>query len=301
MRPTGKSQRSRKEPIVCEDLPSFTRIEMSTNTWDSTALLHVATEAALAAGAQIQSVYESADFNVEIKGDGSPLTRADRLAHQTITKFLTATELPILSEEGKSISYDERRAWSRFWLVDPLDGTKEFLKRNDEFTVNIALIEDGAPVLGVVYAPACRILYAGTVGKHAIVARDVPPDAARAADALGTGLKLPSFAGERPYRVVGSRSHSSPETERYVETLRKEHPNLELVSMGSSFKLCMVAEGSADQYPRFAPTMEWDTAAAQAIVLAAGKEVLRVGPTGDPEGPVVYNKPDLLNPWFLVR
>lgn len=273
---------------------------MSKSSLGSNALLRVATDAALAAGAQIQGVYRSSDFNVEIKGDGSPLTRADRLAHQAIVELLTPTELPILSEEGKSIPYEERRSWSRFWLVDPLDGTKEFLKRNDEFTVNIALIDGDSPVLGVVYAPACQVFYAGIVGEGAIVVREVDPSAT-SAQVLGAGLELPSFRGERPFRIVGSRSHSSPETERYVSVLRSSHPDLELVSMGSSFKLCMVAEGTADQYPRFAPTMEWDTAAAQAIVHAAGKKVLRVGPSGEPEGPVVYNKPELLNPWFLVR
>lgn len=274
---------------------------MSTNPKAQSSLLHLAIEAALAAGAEIQSVYESPDFNVELKGDGSPLTRADRLAHQAIVKMLAVSELPVLSEEGKTIPYEERSAWQRFWLVDPLDGTKEFLKRNDEFTVNIALIDGQSPILGVVYAPACRVLYAGVVGERALVVRELAPKPAPAGLVLEQARPLPDFEGERPFRVVGSRSHSTAETERYVDELRRAHPDLELVSMGSSFKLCMVAEGSADEYPRFAPTMEWDTAAAQAVVLAAGKQVLRVDSNGKPEGPVVYNKPDLLNPWFLVR
>lgn len=265
------------------------------------SLIEIAVRAALAGGAQILSVYNGPDFNVEVKGDGSPLTRADRLAHLAISERLAATDLPILSEEGKSIAFEERSAWKRFWLVDPLDGTKEFIKRNDEFTVNIALIQDGAPILGVVYAPASKILYVGATRGQAFVVRNCEAREASLSELQKASRPLPDFEGSRPYRVVGSRSHGSPETDAFVDELRKQHPNLEMVSMGSSFKLCMVAEGSADQYPRFAPTMEWDTAAAHAVVLAAGKEVLIYDREHGPVGPVVYNKENLLNPWFLVR
>jgi 3'(2'), 5'-bisphosphate nucleotidase len=264
-------------------------------------LIETAVRAALAGGAQILSVYNDPDFNVEIKGDGSPLTRADRLAHLAISEHLEQTGLPILSEEGKHIPHSERREWGRFWLVDPLDGTKEFIKRNDEFTVNIAMIENGTPILGVVYAPACKVLYVGALPNQAFVVRDCKATGNTWADLQAKSQALPDFQGKRPYRVVGSRSHGSPETDAFVEDLRKKHPDLEMVSMGSSFKLCLVAEGSADQYPRFAPTMEWDTAAAQAVVCAAGKEVLIYDAAGGILGPVRYNKENLLNPWFLVR
>jgi 3'(2'), 5'-bisphosphate nucleotidase len=264
-------------------------------------LIESAVNAALAAGAEILKVYRDPDFNVETKGDGSPLTRADRLAHAAISQRLSATDLPLLSEEGQSVPYTERSSWARFWLVDPLDGTKEFIKRNDEFTVNIALIEENRPILGVVYAPACRVLYVGAKPNVAWVIRNCEPREGRLTDLEKSSQPLPDFKGQRPYRVVGSRSHGSPETDAFVAKLRSAHPELEMVSMGSSFKLCMVAEGSADQYPRFAPTMEWDTAAAQALVEAVNKEVLIFDREKGPLGPVVYNKPELVNPWFLVR
>jgi 3'(2'), 5'-bisphosphate nucleotidase len=264
-------------------------------------LLEIAVKAALRGGAEILTIYNGSDFDVEVKGDGSPLTRADRLANTAICDLLASTDLPILSEEGKNIPFEERHAWPRFWLVDPLDGTKEFIKRNDEFTVNIALIEGNTPVLGVVYAPACKVLYVGAGPGQAFVVRQCEANDKSLADLRKLGRQLPDFEGKRPYRVVGSRSHGSAETDAFVDQLRKTHSDLEMVSMGSSFKLCMVAEGSADQYPRFAPTMEWDTAAAQAVVTAAGKEVLIYDPTRGPIGPVVYNKENLLNPWFLVR
>jgi len=267
----------------------------------STHLIEKATLAALAAGAEILKVYNAPDFNVELKGDGSPLTRADRLAHIAISDKLAETDLPLLSEEGKSIPFPERKNWNRFWLVDPLDGTKEFIKRNDEFTVNIALIEAGVPILGVVYAPACRVLYIGAKPNFTLVVRGCEPHEVSLTELQKAGRTLPDFEGQRPYRVVGSRSHGSPETDAFVDQLRSTHADLEMVSMGSSFKLCLVAEGSADQYPRFAPTMEWDTAAAQAVVEAAGKQVLIYDAQKGPIGPVVYNKENLLNPWFLVR
>jgi 3'(2'), 5'-bisphosphate nucleotidase len=264
-------------------------------------LLEVAVKAALAGGAEILTIYNGSDFDVEVKGDGSPLTLADRLANTAITNLLLSTDLPILSEEGRNIPFEERRSWSRFWLVDPLDGTKEFIKKNDEFTVNIALVDGNTPVLGVVYAPACKVLYVGAGPGQAFVVRSCEAKDVSLAELRMRSRKLPDFEGTRPYRVVGSRSHGSPETDAFVDELRKTHSDLEMVSMGSSFKLCMVAEGSADQYPRFAPTMEWDTAAAQAVVSATGKEVVIYDAAGGALGPVVYNKENLLNPWFLVR
>jgi 3'(2'), 5'-bisphosphate nucleotidase len=266
------------------------------------ALLAAAVQAALAAGRRILDVYESDDFDVEVKGDGSPLTRADKLANETIVQALAFTGLPVLSEEGRAIGYPERRSWDSFWLVDPLDGTKEFLKRNGEFTVNIALIVGQTPRLGVVYAPARSVLYFGDAQDGSFMVDDASLLGATptAADIQEVAQKLPRPRGTRPFKIVGSRSHGSPETAAYVEALRAEHPDLEMLGIGSSLKLCMVAEGAADAYPRFAPTMEWDTGAAHAVVLGAGKKVVRYEAGRGPMGPVVYNKEDLLNPWFLV-
>ena len=222
-------------------------------------------------------------------------------------------KVPILSEEGATIPYPERAGWQRYFLIDPLDGTKEFIKRNGEFTVNIALMErDGEasaesvwkPVAGVVYAPDLGELFVGSPegawwwgDVRGLTVPDVSDGEAMPRGAL-TG---------RPYTIVASRSHMSPETEEFVASRRREHPDLDLISAGSSLKLCRVADGSADEYPRFAPTMEWDTAAGDAVARAAGCEVLiwsadsdGAGGTG-PRGPVRYNKEDLLNPWFITR
>ena len=257
-------------------------------------LLEVAKKAALDAGAEILRIYTdpSQDFGVEKKSDNSPLTLADKAAHLCIMRYLQETGIPVLSEEGQHLPFPERKACHRLWLVDPLDGTKEFIKKNGEFTVNIALVEDGNPILGVIYIPVTGILYYGIVGEGAWKERT--PSKGRTIEALpikGEGLE------EGSYTVVASRSHMSPETEAYVEEIRRLHPNVQLISSGSSIKICLVAEGVADAYPRFAPTMEWDTAAGDAIARAAGKRVVDAQ-TGNP---LVYNKEDLHNPWFLVE
>ena len=272
-------------------------------------LLKIAIDAALEAGREIMRVYDDPiqDFDIEMKSDRSPLTRADRAAHKCIVSSLTPTGIPILSEEGELPPYDERREWHRFWLVDPLDGTKEFIRRNGEFTVNIALIEDGRPVLGIIYVPSTTVLYGGIVG---LGARRIEGIRARthgvAAKRAGRDQKPITFqslplpcAQDRPpgLVVVASRSHLSDETAEYIHALRMEDSSLRLVSKGSSLKMCLVAEGSADLYPRFAPTMEWDTAAGDAIVRAAGMKVVDFR-TGEP---LTYNKPDLHNPWFIVK
>ncbi len=257
--------------------------------------LEAAIAAALDAGKCIMEVYTSpeTDWEVERKADNSPLTLADRKAHAAIVALLGGTPFPILSEEGAHAPYAERKAWRRLWVVDPLDGTKEFLKRNDEFTVNIALVEDGAPLAGVIYVPATDVLYFGVVGDGAYVleaARSV-----EAADCFRLGRKLPDAAHEA-YVVVASRSHLSPETEAFIEECRKQHAQVELRSAGSSLKICLVAEGKADVYPRLAPTMEWDTAAGHAIAVAAGCTVLNA----ETAQPLTYNKENLLNPFFVV-
>jgi len=249
--------------------------------------LEIAIEAAVAAGNEILEVYES-DFTVEHKDDKSPLTLADKRGHLKIMSFLEGTPYPVLSEEGKHLSYDERKQWNCFWLVDPLDGTKEFIKRNGEFTVNIALVENGVPVMGVIYVPVKDTLYVGS------------EDGAFKYEAYATGnsLKqsLPLPKGNRQYTLVGSRSHMTAATELFFEEKKKEHGSVEVLTVGSSLKLCMVAEGKADAYPRCAPTMEWDTGAGHAIALAAGFNVTQYNTTE----PLIYNKEDLLNPWFLV-
>ena len=237
------------------------------------------------AGAAILSVYER-DFAVERKADDSPLTEADLASNRVILARLKALTpvVPVLSEESSQVPYEQRRAWPRFWLVDPLDGTKEFVKRNGEFTVNVALIDHGRPALGVVYAPVLRVGYSGVVGDGALRWQD-------GTDATPIHCTPP---GER-LRVAASRSHANAATEAYLDRLR-EHWDVEVVSKGSSLKICMVAEGAAHVYPRTGPTMEWDTAAADAVVTAAGGVLL----DASDGAPLTYNKADLRNPHFVV-
>lgn len=229
-------------------------------------------------------VYRSGDAGETSKADDSPLTLADLAAHRTIVDALTGLtpEIPILSEEAADIPYSQRSQWTRFWLVDPLDGTKEFIKRNGEFTVNIALIENGEPVLGVVYAPVPDVCYFGARGAGAFVQRG---------NAAAQPIAVKSNVADEPLKVVASRSHGDART----ETLLKQLGDHQCISMGSSLKLCLVAEGAAHFYPRLGPTMEWDTAAAHAVVNAAG------GTVCDMNGEELrYNKADLHNPEFLV-
>jgi 3'(2'), 5'-bisphosphate nucleotidase len=242
------------------------------------AMLGIATDA----GRAIMEIYDS-DFAVELKDDRSPLTEADRASHAIIVEALgrLTPKLPVLSEESAGHEVEQRLEWPAFWLVDPLDGTKEFIKRNGEFTVNIALIEQHKPALGVVVAPAIGRAYAGGLELGAF---------------RRTGAGLEPIAVRRPaaapLRVVGSRSHASPDLEAFLETLGPH----EMKPMGSSLKICLVAEGEADLYPRLGPTMEWDTAAAEAILIGAGGSMI------DLEGqPLAYNaRETLLNPHFLA-
>lgn len=254
-------------------------------------LTKTAIKAAIKAGNEILDVYYNFDFGVEFKSDNSPLTVADKRAHQAIAQVLHETNLPVLSEEGKSIPYEERKTWRLFWLVDPLDGTKEFIKRNDEFTVNIALIEGNSPVAGVVYVPVSRELFWGNHSGSfkAIIENENEP--------LSNIQQLPSVNTKEKFVIAGSKSHMNPETEAFIESLDKKGKTVELKSKGSALKICMIAEGVADIYPRLAPTMEWDTAAGHAIVKFAGKEIVQFENTK----PLVYNKENLLNPWFIVE
>ena len=243
------------------------------------------------AGEAIMAIYEQ-DFSVYEKQDASPLTDADLAAHKIIVADLARySDFPILSEESADISWEERQKWETYWLVDPLDGTKEFIKKNGEFTVNIALIDKGIPVLGVVYAPVLKTTYiADETGASKIENGESSP------------IQVKPWQQDELCKVVGSRSHQSPEIQHFLDAIPGE---TEMLSMGSSLKLCLVAEGKAHYYPRLGPTSEWDTGAAHAVVLAAGGKVtvLEKGDAGyaDSGTPLLYNhKESILNPYFLV-
>ncbi|SFO95543.1 3'(2'),5'-bisphosphate nucleotidase CysQ [Salibacterium halotolerans] len=256
-------------------------------------------EAALEAGETVMEIYNK-DFDVEYKEDDSPLTIADQHANQLITDVLNRAfpDIPVLSEEGQPLSYEERAAWNTFFLVDPLDGTKEFIKKNGEFTVNIARVENGRPVFGVIYAPALDLLYIGDQEKGAVKVENAAALKKDTSDWYHAGVKLPlSSDFEDTIRVIASRSHMSKETKEFIDQLKSTGEQVETVSTGSSLKLCLIAEGNAQFYPRFAPTMEWDTGAGQAIVEAAGGSV-RIAGTDET---LNYNKKDLHNPWFLAE
>ena len=240
-------------------------------------------EIAKDAGDAIMEIYQR-DFSVEYKDDKSPLTKADLKSNEIICNALLKLypDIPILSEENKMVSYEERKNWDYFWLIDPIDGTKEFIKKNGEFTVNIALIRENKPILGVVYAPVLEDMYSAKEGFGA----------------FKNGCKLPLYINKSPKEkliVVASKSHLSEETQLFIDNL--DTKEIEQISKGSSLKLCMVSEGIADIYPRLAPTMEWDTGASHAIVLESGKEVIQF----KSREALVYNKENLLNPWFLVQ
>lgn len=247
--------------------------------------IEIVCKVAKQAGAAIMEIYGTENFSVEYKDDKSPLTAADKASHEVIMSGLKKhfPDIPILSEEGVDIPYAVRKEWQRFWLVDPLDGTKEFIKRNGEFTVNIALVEGGQPVLGVVYVPAQDKLYFGTQDGGAFSQQGNEPSAA---------IKVRTSPAEAGLTVVMSRSHPSPELEAYLKDIKVA----ESLPVGSSLKLCVVAEGKADLYPRLGPTMEWDTGAGQAVVVAAGGTVLRMDSRA-----LEYNKENLLNPYFIVK
>jgi 3'(2'), 5'-bisphosphate nucleotidase len=246
------------------------------------------------AGTAILEVYEKEDFGIEIKADESPLTKADLAAHDIIIAGLNkiAPDIPVLSEESTEIPFSERRKWQRYFLVDPLDGTKEFINRNGEFTVNIALIDEGVPVMGVVYVPVRAVTYAGQQLEEssAFVERD-----GKRFEISSRNLQQRLRSNE-PLTIVASRRHGGEALQACLKVLEKKFSAVESTNMGSSLKLCLVAEGKADLYPRLAPTSEWDTAAAQAVVEAAGGRVVDMSLM-----PLRYNSKDsLLNPFFYV-
>ena len=274
------------------DIQYFNELKSYTN------YLNIALSSALQAGDAILDIYKQSDFQVEMKADNSPLTLADRKSHQIISESLQQTGLPILSEEGKEIPYKVRKNWELFWMVDPLDGTKEFISRNGEFTVNIALIHNHIPVVGIILAPVPDLLYIGIKGdgSHRIAHASKVPSCLEAGNLQNHAELMPLKQSGSKFTAVASRSHSNEKTDAFLESLQKEHGDIEIASKGSSLKFCLIAEGSADVYPRFGPTYEWDTAAGQAIVEAAGGKVAEVG-----SGRILrYNKQDLLNPGFIA-
>ena len=257
--------------------------------------LNIAIQASLDAGKEILKVYSSS-FDVEIKGDNSPLTLADKNANEVINNYLKQTDIPIISEENKQTGYSERKNWDRCWIVDPLDGTKEFVKRNGEFTVNIALVQNGSPILGVIYVPVSKTLYftsESSSTSYKIILKD---ENATLDQIYSDAIEISPMDNDlKKTKIIGSRSHLNDDTLLFISEIEKKR-KVEIVSIGSSLKFCMVAEGEAHIYPRYAPTMEWDTAAGQAICEAAGVMVI----DNNTNKPLQYNKENLLNPYFLV-
>lgn len=248
---------------------------------DLIKLTSIAKEASLQAGNAILAIYQNEDIGLEVKEDQSPLTLADKAAHEVIMEHLAATGLPVLSEEGRDIPYEERKDWDYFWMVDPLDGTKEFVKRNGEFTVNIALINKDTPIIGVIYAPVLDWLYWGSVdgGAWKQIGNNPP-------------TRLKPLQDQEVRTIVASRSHLNPETKEIID----RYPGAETISMGSSLKFMLLAENKAQFYPRLAPTMEWDTAAAHGILMGVNGQVYQISK----DVPIIYNKGNLLNPSFIA-
>ncbi len=257
--------------------------------------LAIAIRASIDAGKAILDVYNT-NFKVEIKGDESPLTQADKNANDVINGYLRKTVYPIISEENKQLEFSKRKDWESCWIVDPLDGTKEFIKRNGEFTVNIALITRGNPILGVIYVPVTKTLYFTGADSKSAYKLELPDDEVSIDTIFETASEIsPASINGSITKIVGSRSHLNEATEKFISEIEKE-TKVEIVSKGSSLKFCLVAEGEAHIYPRYAPTMEWDTAAGQAICQAAGVQVI----DNTTKKPLRYNKENLLNPYFLV-
>lgn len=244
---------------------------------DIKKVITIAKEASVA----VMEIYNT-NFDVEYKEDSSPLTIADLKANEIICNSLLKLypKIPILSEETKVSDYSDRKKWEYLWVIDPIDGTKEFVKKTGEFTINIALVQNGVPILGVVYAPAIDVLYYAQKGYGA----------------FKNSTSIPFKRDDNKYLVVASVSHLSDETKKYIENIKTSKIK-ETTSMGSSLKLCLVASGEADIYPRFAPTSEWDTCAAHAIVLECKKDVVDAYTNKT----LVYNKENILNPFFIVK
>ena len=273
------------------------------DTQINTFLLPAMFNAAVRAGAAIMKIHgHKDDYDITLKSDKTPITMADRSAHRTIREALGHTRIPILSEEGREMRYDERRNWELYWLVDPLDGTAEFIEGYNEFTVNIALMENNCCIAAVIYVPYFEKMYIAGQGRGAFLKQGVVPDAEADYSYMQIisdwrPLPLTPTTPERNFRVALSRRHRTEETYAHIDTLRAAHPALEIVEQGSSYKFCMLAEGTVDYYVRTTHTYEWDTAAGELILAEAGG-VTRTLPD---EGALRYNEENLHNPWFYCR
>lgn len=268
---------------------------MGNNAW---YMINKILRIAMKAGEAVLKIYQGQDFSVEMKEDDSPLTSADLAANTIILDQLKQWDIPVVSEESLYAPYEERKKYEQYFLVDPLDGTKEFIKGNGEFTVNIALVKNRVPVLGVIYAPVPDVLYWGSVEEGGSWRLEKASENFDPANPHRKAKKLPCESPENGHlRIVASKTHFSEDTRKYIDNLEFAGKDLKLVARGSSLKLCMVAEGSADLYPRLGSTMEWDIAAGHAIAKYAGCQVTNME-TGHE---MIYNKEELLNPWFVVK
>ncbi len=256
------------------------------------SIIKIAIKASIQAGIETMKIYKN-DFEIELKSDDSPLTIADKKANKIIMSFLEKTNIPIISEENKQVEYCTRKKWTKCWIVDPLDGTKEFIKKNGEFTVNIALVYNNKPQLGVIYVPVTKELYFGNVLKNKSY-KIIVDDTFDVKELFQEKNEISPKITDK-LRIVGSRSHMNKETEEFVKSF--SDIKIEIIPKGSSLKFCLIAEGKADIYPRFAPTMEWDTAAGQAICESVGLQVI----SKETNMPLLYNKENLLNPHFIVN
>lgn len=270
---------------------------MKNNKHSFPSSIEIAVNAAILGGLAIMDIYGKPSFDLKIKDNNSPLTEADTAANTIINEHLIETGVPIISEENKNLDYSERKHWDKCWIVDPLDGTKEFIKRNGEFTVNIALCQSSRPILGVIYVPVLRQLYYADVTKKEAYKTILDEEHNLTKELFAEEDRIyKSQSRKELIRIVGSRSHMNEDTLDYISSIENDFDEVEIVSKGSSLKFCLVAEGKADVYPRFAPTMEWDTAAGHAICNAVGLKVISQQTNEE----LPYNKENLLNPYFLV-
>ncbi|MGQ1946396.1 3'(2'),5'-bisphosphate nucleotidase CysQ [Geofilum sp. OHC36d9] len=256
----------------------------------------LAIQAALKAGAAISQIYNKHNYTVTLKEDQSPVTEADLESHQIITQQLTPTQLPVLSEEGNPDLWNQIHQTDRYWMIDPLDGTREFINRNGEFTVNIALIEDKKPIWGIIYIPEQRQLYAGVKGAGAWKWENIDNHYLSKQDLQEKAITLPTREADNEYRIVGSKSHKTHTTDAFIARISEVISEIKIVRAGSSLKFCHIASGEADLYPRMDTIMEWDVAAGHAIIEAAGG-LLKRWPDGDS---ILYNSDDMRFPTFLA-
>ena len=265
------------------------------------SLLKLAITAALQAGQEILKIYQT-DFFVETKDDNTPVTLADKAASKSILHVLASTNLPTISEEETILDYETRKNWQHVWIVDPLDGTKEFVKRNGEFTVNIALIENKQPVIGVIFSPITKQLYFAMInyGSFKVAVQKVFENSNQTTfvdSLLSNAIKLPSQKLPKNYTVVASRSHLSREINQHIEKLKNTYGEVEVINIGSSIKQCLVAEGKAHEYLRLGTTMEWDTAAGQCILEQSGSQLIDL----ETDSPMKYNKENMKNNFFIAK